>query len=235
MPDLQKFVDLKPTDRVLDIGCASGDWALELAGRSAYVTGLVVGEKEAAEASALAIRSGADNVSFQSSEDVPEGADHLQHLDFPDASFDWVTCLWVLHRMEDSRRAISEMVRVLKTPGRIFLVDDVGAEDAGKRSAHLRIAQSRDAGVRNIVTLKEVRKTLGDQGLTMEQEEDWNVRRRFDEWMRSADVDDSVVARTRRYVLEAQKRKSTDWQITIHGKTIEFTHRCAAWVALKLS
>lgn len=234
MPDLQKFVNLKPTDRVLDIGCAAGDWALALAGRAAYVTGLVVCEEGAAEASALAIRTGADNVSFQSAEGVPGRGDHLQHLDFPDASFDWVTCLWVLHRIDDSRRAIGEMVRVLKTPGRMLLVDDVGAEDADKRATHLRIAQSRDADVRNIVTPQQVRRTLVEQGLTIEREEDWNVRRRFDEWMRSADVDDSVVARTRRYVLEAQKRKSTDWQIGIHGKTIEFTHRCTAWVALKL-
>lgn len=235
MPDLQKFVDLKPTDRVLDIGCGSGDWALTLAGRCAYVTGLAVCEEDAAEASALAIRSGADNVSFQTAEDVPAGKDHWHHLDFPDASFDWITCLWVLHRIDDSRRAISEMVRVLKPPGRMLLVDDVGAEDAAKRLAHLRIARSRDANVRSIITRQEVRKMLGDYGLIIDREEDWNVRRRFDEWMRTAEVDDSVVARTRRYVLEAQKRKSTDWQIAVHGKTIEFTHRCAAWVALKLA
>ncbi|MGB0681930.1 MAG: class I SAM-dependent methyltransferase [Magnetovibrionaceae bacterium] len=53
------------------------------------------------------------------------GADRrmdLTDLDLPDRSFDLILCSHVLEHVEDDRKAISEMARVLKTSGRLIVM-----------------------------------------------------------------------------------------------------------------
>jgi ubiquinone/menaquinone biosynthesis C-methylase UbiE len=50
-----------------------------------------------------------------------------QALDFPDSSFDTVLCTLGLCAIPDERRAITEMARVLRSGGRLVLVDHVVA------------------------------------------------------------------------------------------------------------
>jgi ubiquinone/menaquinone biosynthesis C-methylase UbiE len=59
-----------------------------------------------------------------------------QALDFPDESFDTVLCALALCAIPDDRRAVTEMVRVLRPGGRLLLVDHVAA-----RSRSLRAVQ----------------------------------------------------------------------------------------------
>ena len=48
-----------------------------------------------------------------------------QDLPFPDESFDTVVCTYALCSVPDDARVVSEMGRVLKTGGRLILVDHV--------------------------------------------------------------------------------------------------------------
>jgi ubiquinone/menaquinone biosynthesis C-methylase UbiE len=57
-----------------------------------------------------------------------------QALPWPDASFDTVLCTLGLCAIPDERRAISEMVRVLRPGGRLLLVDHVAAGPAVLRA-----------------------------------------------------------------------------------------------------
>ena len=59
-----------------------------------------------------------------------------QTLDFPDESFDTVLCALGLCAIPDDRRAVTEMVRVLRPGGRLLLVDHVAA-----RARSLRMVQ----------------------------------------------------------------------------------------------
>ena len=58
-----------------------------------------------------------------------------QALEFPDESFDTVVCALGLCAIPDYRRAISEMVRVLRPGGRLLLVDHVAASVWAVRAA----------------------------------------------------------------------------------------------------
>ncbi|KAB8190323.1 methyltransferase domain-containing protein [Nonomuraea phyllanthi] len=57
--------------------------------------------------------------------DLREG--DAQALDFPDGSFDTVVCTFSLCAIPDDRRAIAEMVRVLRPGGLLLLADHVAA------------------------------------------------------------------------------------------------------------
>jgi ubiquinone/menaquinone biosynthesis C-methylase UbiE len=58
-----------------------------------------------------------------------------QALDFPDESFDTVLCALGLCAIPDDRRAVTEMVRVLRPGGRLLLVDHVAATARSLRAA----------------------------------------------------------------------------------------------------
>lgn len=53
-----------------------------------------------------------------------------EHLDLPDASVDTVVCTFVLCSIPDDRRAVDEMVRVLRPGGRLLLADHVASSVA---------------------------------------------------------------------------------------------------------
>ena len=58
-----------------------------------------------------------------------------QALDFPGESFDTVVCALGLCAIPDDRRALTEMVRVLRPGGRLLLVDHVAASARTLRAA----------------------------------------------------------------------------------------------------
>ena len=57
-----------------------------------------------------------------------------EHLDLPDGSVDSVVCTFALCGIPDHRRALGEMVRVLRPGGRLLLADHVAATSAPLRA-----------------------------------------------------------------------------------------------------
>jgi ubiquinone/menaquinone biosynthesis C-methylase UbiE len=58
-----------------------------------------------------------------------------EFLAFPDASFDTVVCTFSLCAIPDDRRAVAEMVRVLRPGGRLLLADHIVADNPLVRAA----------------------------------------------------------------------------------------------------
>lgn len=108
-----KFFDLKPDDKVLDIGCGKGFLVNDLMNSckiDAY--GIDISE--------YALQNSIEEIS---------GRLHLQdmrNLVFPDSSFDVVLCINTLHNLSktDAYIAIKEMNRVVKTKEKIFIQVD---------------------------------------------------------------------------------------------------------------
>ncbi|WP_431971373.1 methyltransferase domain-containing protein [Nocardia sp. bgisy134] len=106
-----------PGDRVLDIGCGPGDLARALAVRVGPA-GEVVGRDPSPRMIAYATaRTKQPNCRFE--------LGPAQTLDRPDASFDVVTCTFVMHHIPEAQReaALAHMFRVLRPGGRLLLAD----------------------------------------------------------------------------------------------------------------
>lgn len=102
---------------VLDIACGPGMLASAMADRVGP-SGQVIGVDAAPEMVEYATaRSRSANCRFE------HGI--AQALDFPDHSFDVVTCTFGMHHIPESQRdtAISEMCRVLRPGGQLLLAD----------------------------------------------------------------------------------------------------------------
>jgi ubiquinone/menaquinone biosynthesis C-methylase UbiE len=102
--------------RVLDIGTGTGHTALALAPYVKEVVGLDLTEEMLIEARKLASQRNMANVSFQMGDvhQLPSGFDE---------SFNLVTCRRAAHHFSDIDRALTEMVRTLRSGG-LLLIDD---------------------------------------------------------------------------------------------------------------
>jgi len=97
----------KAGEKVLDVGVGTGIFALELMKRKADVTGIDVSEKMLD----IARSKGVTKVALG----------NAVSLDFPDGSFDLVVSITALEFIPDYEKAISEMVRVCRSGGRVVL------------------------------------------------------------------------------------------------------------------
>jgi ubiquinone/menaquinone biosynthesis C-methylase UbiE len=106
-------------ERVLDVGCGSGAVTREVAkrvGRGGLAVGLDPSPELLAVARDLAREAGVgDRVEFCEGD--------ARRLPFPDRSFDVVLCVTVLSHVPNGEAAIPEMVRVLRSGGRLGIFD----------------------------------------------------------------------------------------------------------------
>lgn len=96
--------------RALDMGCGSGRWAALVAP--------LVGHLVAADASPLALQVARRNVTAPNVTFVESTPDTLP---FPDAHFDLIFSLGVLHHLPDTAAAIQSLVRKLAPGGTLLL------------------------------------------------------------------------------------------------------------------
>lgn len=113
---LLELLKLEPGDRLLDVACGTGAVAIPAAkqvGPSGLVTATDYSPCMVAEAEKQVKKQGLSNIACACME--------AQNLEFPDNSFDALTCGFALFFFPDMRRALAEMHRVLVPGGEVGL------------------------------------------------------------------------------------------------------------------
>ena len=110
---------IQPGDRVLEVGCGTGDVALAAcapAGQRGSVSGIDASPEMIAVARAKAARAGFE-IDFR--------VEPIEALTYPDATFDIVLSSLMMHHLPDDlkRQGLAEIARVLKPGGRLLIVD----------------------------------------------------------------------------------------------------------------
>lgn len=160
------------TEVALDSGCGTGAFAFALAPSVSEVVGVDLREDylEAARATAP------ENVSFVSGDATA--------LPFRYAQFDLAGCHRVLHHVRRPELAVSELARVTKPGGRIFVVDQLGSVDPLRSLEMDRFERLRDATHQRLLPEQDIRGYLDANDLVLLSsevtQERVDVERRFE-------------------------------------------------------
>jgi ubiquinone/menaquinone biosynthesis C-methylase UbiE len=103
------------TDRMLDVGCGTGRFAVTMAPLVAQVVGIDLTAAMLDQARQLQADSKITNVEWRQAD--------VTALPFEDGAFDIVSSKAMLHHVTSPARVITEMVRVCAATGRIIVVD----------------------------------------------------------------------------------------------------------------
>jgi SAM-dependent methyltransferase len=123
LDELDRFVsrlNLRPTARLLDVGCGSGGPALHVVRRTGCrVVGVELYAEAVAEATRLADEAGlVRQASFVQ-------ADASETLPFENRSFDAILCIDSINHLRDRQRVLGDWARLLRPGGRLLFTDPV--------------------------------------------------------------------------------------------------------------
>jgi SAM-dependent methyltransferase len=113
--EVRRMADLRSTDRVLDVGCASGRIALEIAPLVGHVHGIDIDPARIEEAVALAEERGVENATFETA----------SIFDYPLEPMSWdVTLFMAVWDKSDGERTVGgpELARILAATRRQLLM-----------------------------------------------------------------------------------------------------------------
>lgn len=127
---------IQPGDRVLDVGCGTGTLAMEVAplvGATGSVAGIDPGSQQIARARSKVARLPID---FR--------VGVIEHLPFPDQTFDVVFSTLMMHHLPASlkHQGLAEIARVLKPGGRLVIADFSRKKDRQGRAARFHAGGS---------------------------------------------------------------------------------------------
>ena len=137
---------IQPGEKVLDVGCGTGTLAIEVqqrVGATGRVFGVDPGAQQIARARSKAARR---NLPI----DFRIGV--IEHLAFPDQTFDVVLCTLMTHHLPDDLKpqGLSEIARVLKPGGRLVIADFKRKEERQGQAARFHAGGS---GIQDLAAL----------------------------------------------------------------------------------
>ncbi len=159
--------------RALDLACGPGTFARALAGRVRFVAGLDLTPEMLVRA-----RKSVGTVTQASAFACGDAG----RMPFASGAFDVATCGFALHHMQNIPRILSELVRILRSGGRVAIRDIIVPEGASAE-ANTRIERTRDPSHTQCLSVGEFRKLFAAAGLLVRKEELVVRPRDFDSWM----------------------------------------------------
>jgi len=120
-PELKSMIarlPLKPGDRVLDVACGDGQYAVWLAER------IGSGQITAVDASPAWLQLAAEKVRANGITNIELRKADARRLPFADGSFDFVWCAQSLYSLPNLMQCMAEMVRILKPGGALAVLED---------------------------------------------------------------------------------------------------------------
>lgn len=211
-----KSVPLAGDEALLDVGAGVGHTAIAFSPFVKQCTGIDVTEEMVKTAALYAKEKNACNVTFLQGD--------AEKLDFPDASFDIVTCRFAAHHFPDISRAMSEIARVLKPGGSFILVDHHAPEDKALDQFINLLNQMRDPSHVREYSLAEWNKWFEENGLDYTEQGRWNIPIEYDNWIHRGAVPEEKRPAIAAHLTGSSQACRDEFQIVLaeNGRPLSF-------------
>lgn len=169
-----ELISLNGEEDGLDVGCGGGHMATTLAKSIRKLVAADITPEMLVQTNKLAEEKGLQNLRFCL-------ADAL-NLPFQSNAFNMVSCRIVLHHVYNADRAVTEMGRVLKKGGKLFIQDILGLDDPQARNYMDEIERLRDPSHIKNYSMEEWKKFFIRGGLKVIHSEVVSGVYEFREW-----------------------------------------------------
>lgn len=212
------FVRAQPTDLALDVACGPGAFVLALAPRVQFARGIDLTAEMLRQARAFQAERHISNTAFDRGE--------AEHLPYPDAAFDLVTCQCSFHHMLKPELALQEMLRVTKPEGRLALIDTIGPESDPKFELHNRIENLRDPSHTLSLRLTTYLEMFDKLALDITRQSLKRRQRSFNQWMLRAGhaPRDKRYQETRKLLEDSREGDRAGLSPQLEGDDLLITH-----------
>jgi ubiquinone/menaquinone biosynthesis C-methylase UbiE len=176
---LARMVAANENDRAVDLACGPGTLALRFAKHVRWMCGLDFTPAILQRARQSAAHDGLlEKLTFLIGD--------AQALPFASGSVDLAVTSYSLHHISDPARVITEMARVVKTGGRVGVIDIEVPDDPKVRALNHRIEFIRDDSHSRSLTQREFESMFAAAGLRITAMEHKGHPRTFEHWMHVA-------------------------------------------------
>jgi len=209
LPLLPDLAGLTGQEDLLDIATATGHTAFALAPYCRQVTGVDLTPAMLTEARREAEERGLTNVRFQEAD--------AEHLPFPDARFDIVTCRIAAHHFPHVERFCTEASRVLKPGGRLVIIDNVAPESEALDRFINTVERMRDPSHFRAHRIAEWERYLSQAGLAFRLAHQFTTRVERESWLARMSVPSDTADAVRQALREAPPEAKAYYQIDETG------------------
>lgn len=189
LDQLVAYLDVRPDEAVLDLGCGVGHTLARLAARARLAVGADATPGMLEGARTLLAREGIANAVL-----VVTAAESLPFLD---ASFDAVACRVAAHHFTDAAAAFREVWRVLRPGGRFVLSDSYAPDDETLDRFVNTLETMRDPTHVREHTVRGWRDLLESAGLAVTDETRGTVRIEVEPWLARSRTPEAEARRVR--------------------------------------
>jgi ubiquinone/menaquinone biosynthesis C-methylase UbiE len=179
----------------VDLACGPGTFVRSMARHVARAAGVDITPAMLARARKEVEAAGLANTTFFCAD--------VEALPFADGSWDIALCGYALHHLLRPAQVVREMARVVRSRGRVAVVDMILPQGADAET-HNRIERVRDPSHTHTLTIAELKALFRDAGLREIAAETNERHREFDDWMHVAGAEPgSAIYTEARRLMEA--------------------------------
>lgn len=215
---LTRLVELlqpRATWQVLDVATAAGHTAFAFAPHVAYVLATDLTPEMLPVAARVAVEKGITNVEL-------EVAD-AEALPFADGRFDLVTCRIAPHHFPHIDHFLAEATRVLRSDGRLAVVDNVVPDDVAAAAYVNAFEKLRDPSHVRALSVAEWLEAFGAAGLEVTHHEVAPKAIEFRPWAERMGARPEVIAELRRQLLDAPQAAAAYFAVEAVADDLLFT------------
>jgi len=223
-----EFAKPQPHELVLDVACGPGAFVLGVAPRVMFATGIDLTPEMLRQARQFQAEKQIANAAFACAD--------ADHLPFPDASFDLVTCQQAFHHITKPEPVLLEMVRVTKPQGRLLIIDPLAPESDPKFELFNHIERLRDPSHTSSLRLTTFLSMFEEHGLEVFRQSLRRRQRSFNQWMTRAGLGPSQkrYAETRKQMEESMPGDKAGFSARVEGDDIQIIHNEGMFLARRL-